>query len=522
VRERWLVGGLALLLVASRVRLVQRFGAAWTDEDQSLLWFATTDLLDGHLREPYFFGQTYGSWLEALVAAPLVALGVGLRWALPMAGSFLGTAPWLLLAGVAWWRRRAPLASVAILSAGVALALEGAVVSTMPRGLLPGVVLGVVAAAVVLWKPHDTGPLGGFAFGLLLVVAASWNMGSGLVTGPVAVHLVLTALLARRWRTLGALAAGLALGGAAHVSAQAFYRARPLYDVHPTPSLDFASSHLRGNLGELPRYLTAFAPELWRWWVWPLVALAGVVAWTAWRGRSWPTIAAAVTLPLVAVAMLATSKAGDGTPSIFFPWSRVLLGLPWAVAVLALLPDRPPSEDRRGAATAAVAAAVAVAVAALGVASFAVREVRLTDRTAGLLEAAHDVPPVVPVDTVDLLRRCERRRVLVRTLDAEVVLERYDRTAAYGCGALLRGDGIETLFPTYERRTWLLERASTQRVGVVLASGLDGCPDTTAAIRCRVVDEGERLHVVEGPPQTISAWSDLLGMPARPLPVRSG
>lgn len=500
--------GLVVLLVIARLRLLVHFGVPWTDEDQSLLWYTARELAAGRVHEPYFYGQPYGSWLEALVAAPALAMGVSPRVALPVAASVFGTVPWLAFAAVAW-RTGRRLTTVAILAAAVAIALEGSVLATMPRGLVPGIALGSLAAALVLWRPRSRAALAGF--GLLLVVAASFNLGSGLVTGPVAVHVVLAAL--PRWRRLAPLGIGLAGGAVLHLLAQAFYRANPSHDVHGTPTFSFDAGRMVENLGELDRYLTAYAPELFRHVLTPVALVVGVAGLVAWRRRSLAVTAAASTAVVLTVVLLGTAKANDGTASIFFPYSRVYLGLPWMLCALALLPgggrERRPASHRSVAVVAAVLASTAAA-------SFVVQQATLTGRVGRLVVAAEGVPPVVPVATGELLRRCELRRQLAARHEIEVVVERYDRTAAYGCDAVF-GDRLTTLFPEYERRTWLLEDAARRRVGRLLVSGFDACPSPApVASTCMVVDAGERLVLVRGDLRTVTGWAIDLGLPVRP------
>lgn len=501
--------GLVVLLVAGRLRLLAHFGVPWTDEDQSLLWYAARELADGRVHEPYFYGQPYGSWLEALLAAPALALGVSPRVALPVAASALGTVSWLAFAALAW-RTGRRLTAVALLAAAVGLALEGSMLATMPRGLVPGIALGSLGAAFVLWRPSSRAALAGF--GLLLIVAASFNLGSGLITGPVAVHAVVSAL-PRQWRRLAPLGIGLAAGAVLHLLAQAFYRANPGHDVHGTPAFSFDAGRMIDNLGHLDRYLTAYAPEVARHFLVPVVLTLVVTGLVVWRRRTLAVAAAAATAAMLSVVLLGTAKANDGTASIFFPYSRVYLGLPWMLCALALLPSRrrlPAHASPRS--TAVVAALLASAAAG----SFALQQATLTDRVERLVATAEGVPPVVPVATTDLLRRCDLRRALAASHDVEIVVERYDRTAAYGCDAVF-GDALTTLFPEYERRTWLLEDAGRRRVDRLLVSGFEACPAAPPASNCAVVDAGERLILVGGEARTVTAWAGDLGLPVRPL-----
>lgn len=515
----WAAAVLAAVLVIVRVRLLVVFGSRWTDEDQSLLWYAAHDLAGGHVREPYFFGQPYGSWFEALVAVPAVIAGAPFRWAVPAAASAMGSAPWLLFALLAGFRRRAWGVAVAVLAAALVVGLQGTMVATMPRGLLPGVVLGCVAAAVVLWSPVVS-LRRAFLFGLLLVVSASLNVGAGLVTGPVAVWCVLSsfALVGRRLRVdvrrLAGLGGGLAVGGGLHLAAQRFYRLHPEADLHPAPAFSFSAGRLGENLGHLDRYLSAFGPT-------PLVltAVALVAVSVVWRGRRSLAVAAAVVTALaLAAAVLGTAKANDGAPSVFFPYARVYLGLPWMLCALLCLPTARPARRGSSALRRRRLEAFSVLVVVVVLAVVALRQVALNERVGALVAAADGVPPVVPVATDDLARRCDARRRLARESGADVVVDRYDRTATYGCGAVLEPEGVTTLFPEYERRTWLLEAAKERRVDRVLVSGFEACPPIEAAdVRCTAQDDGgERLLLVEGRPRTVTTWARDLGITVRP------
>jgi hypothetical protein len=352
-------------------------------------------------------------------------------------------------------------------------------------------------------------------FGLLLVVSASMNVGAGLVTGPVAVWLVLSSLLPWRSRAVGrlvALGGGLVAGGVLHLWAQSFYRAHPAANVHGTPAFSFSFERLGENVGHLGRYLPAYAPEVARSWLVVALAVVLVAGWVAWSGRTVAAVGASVTAVALSLVVLGTAKANDGTASLFFPYSRVYLGLPWMLAALAVVVPGPSSASASARRRSPVAVVVVVALAVAGV---AVREVRLAERTDRLIAAAEGVPPVVPVSTIDLDRRCALRLRLARSAHVAVVLDRYDRTATYGCGALLEPDGITTLFPEYDRRTWLLEAATHRSVRGVLASGFDDCPPVADAT-CEVADAAERLVLVTGRPRPITQWAKDLGLPVRP------
>src|SRR5206468_1264645 len=108
-----------------------------------------------------------------------------------------------------------------------------------------------------------------------------------------------------------------------------------------------------------------------------------------------PLLGAAATALALAIAVLGTEKANDGVDSIFFPYARVYLGLPWMLCGLALLPPpRPPSSDARRAGAVAL-----LLLLVLGSAGAVAREVHLGSRVEALVADADGVPPVAPAST---------------------------------------------------------------------------------------------------------------------------
>lgn len=461
---------LALALVADRARLLVQFGTRYTDEDQALLWFTLRDLAAGHVREPYFYGQRYGSWLESAVGIPFATAGLPLSVALPIASTLAGLAPWILFAWIAW-RRRGPVLAVPILAFACVLSLEGTILSSLPRGLLPGVLLGCAAAALGMSRLATAvepvfalRQLGvAAALGVLSVVAFSLNQGSLLVTAPVIAY---TAVERRRqvpW--LAGIAGGAVAGLTLHVLAQSFYTVHPGADLHGAPAIAFDPGLLGLNLGFLDRYLAAFAPEMWRSAAVPLVLLSSLCALAVLR-FDLPHAAAAIAGVAPVVAILAAPKSVDGFPSIFFPHSRLFLAFPWLVCVLALLAARRDDLDHRT----ALGAAMAVGLVAL--AAFMVREAMFNTRLDSILSQAERTAVAKPRRSDEVERTCRRTASVAARLDVHLVVERRERIWAYACGAMYYGS-FDTAFPPYERRVWVM-------------GSLDGEP-----VLVRDIDDGE-------------------------------
>lgn len=479
------------LLVADRSRLLEHFGFPFTDEDQAVLWYTAEDLRAGHVRAPYFYGQSYGSWFEALLAVPLRAAGVALRHGLPIAGTIFSLLPALLLAGVAW-QRRARLAAAGILAGYLLLSTEAVAAYAMPRGLAPGIALAALAVAVaVAWAP---GALAMLVFGCIATVAASFNESSLLLAAPAAAYFAL-----RHWRSGRmwlSLVVGVELGLVFHVLARRFYEDHPAYEVHYRWPLAIESDHLRENSARLHDYFTAFSFDFLRSPAVPFVvaAVLGVVLISR---RGLPGVAAFTAAVVAGVATLATAKAADGSPSVFFPYFRFFFVVPALIAFFAVEASSGRPLRRWLSRTAALT------ILAVGVAGFAWRganvESEVRRLTAGDTEGRYQPPTI----TDWALDDCRQIGELARAHDARLVVYLKDRVVPYLCGAELYGD-VQTLFPSYERRTWELERESVQprTKMVVSGAGPDFCQNAAwAATSCQQVNQRLDLAVLEFPPQ---------------------
>src|SRR3954447_1401608 len=175
------------LVVFDQIDLLVRYSSRWTTIDQTLLWDATRELRAGHLSEPYFYGQRYGTVWETLPAVLLRALGLGPATAVPLATSLGWGGCWLAVAAAAWrigHRRLAMLLPLVLLAAST----RYLVLLSAPRGVGAGMLLASLAvAAFLLARDH---PAGLTALVGLGSVAALFDLGSLLVVAPLIAYAV--------------------------------------------------------------------------------------------------------------------------------------------------------------------------------------------------------------------------------------------------------------------------------------------------------------------------------------------
>lgn len=484
------------------------FGLRYVDEDQALMWVTAQDLLHGRVFTPHFYGQAYGGWLEALVSVPLLAAGAPLRTALPAVATVMGVLPCLLFAAAAWWRR-APLLAAAILTGTLLLTTEAVVVTSFPWGLMPAALLASGGIALVLRRGPRVGTL--IVFAVLAALAMSINLMSLLISAPALIFFAARYRL--RWWVSLPLLIGLQTGIALHVLTGVFYADHPSYRFHNQWELRLSGGVLVGNLSHLDRLLGPFglvvaSPAV------PLALLAAGAVVLAVRQRLPGLLAGLAAVGLV-VATLAAPKSTDGTNSVFFPYFRLYLVLPAAIAGLFVLAVR--DERLRPGLT----RATAVALLVVATAGFMFQQARLNAETAGLV-ASELRWRNRPARTVAEVRaQCRRADALARENDAGLIVYTDDRLASYLCGAELY-ERAATIYPPYERRTWRLVEESTKPRTVMLLTGAGGGICDRAApwvSSCSVVDEELGVVVLRFPPQPVLDLVRRLDIAVRPFRV---
>ncbi len=180
-RMLWRGGALLLvvLLLLHRALVLAAVGIRYVDDDQALLWYVARDVAAGHVREPSFPAQAYGTAIESWLGAPACWLGVPLHIALPIITTLLALAPFLLLARLAW-RRGEQGAALSILVLPLLLPTSYAVISGIPHGYgAPGNCVAAIGAVLLFSERRVAVAVGSF----LEMVALTMNETSALLDG---------------------------------------------------------------------------------------------------------------------------------------------------------------------------------------------------------------------------------------------------------------------------------------------------------------------------------------------------
>src|ERR1700744_3370283 len=83
------------LVVANRFVLYFLLNFDFIDNDQPIMWLGTEDFSKGIFHEPRFYGQSYNTMLEALLAVPFYKFGIPTYECVPAVTHFLALFPFV-------------------------------------------------------------------------------------------------------------------------------------------------------------------------------------------------------------------------------------------------------------------------------------------------------------------------------------------------------------------------------------------------------------------------------------------
>ncbi|MGH9038870.1 MAG: hypothetical protein ACRDZ3_01430 [Acidimicrobiia bacterium] len=477
------------------------------NEDHTLFWAAARDIGRLDFFQPHVYGQSYGVIIEAAPTEILRWVGVSLPTALPLVTAAFMVGCWLVLAVTAG--RRRPLLALTALAAPVVISTAFLVGAQMPSRT-GGMFIATVGAAALL-RSRGRPVLVGLGTGLA-GLGVMWDLGAALLVLPL---LGFAVLRERRCRAaLLAGAAGLVPALLWTAATAGYYRSRPYMDLHQAAVIRLDLDILAESSQHLGRYFRPLAPQLLPYWWLPIAALVCVVAVLLARRRFAAATAGLAGMAGVA-ATLATPKALDGTASAYLGYGRLLFAVPLLVWCLAWLAgeDRPPAPAGR---TRRALAFAGVAVLAGSLVTASWRAGRFEDHLGEIDRVATEVRVAAVVPVQGVVQRCEALNETMGRVGATLAVFLTDRIAAYACAG--QWDEAVSLFPAYERRTWLLdgENRVPRSVFVVADAPPDWCRHLADSVRSCAPADLPGTMVVRMDAQPALPVLAAAGVPVRP------
>jgi hypothetical protein len=175
------LAALALGLTSLSAAVLLQFSTRFTDEDQTLFWYAAQEFAHLRFREPCFYGQNYNTLWEALVLAIPARIGGGFGTLLPLIALGAGLAPYAIFAQGIW--RRSETAALILLALPLLLPIHAWLLLSLAS------YNGGFLLAAIAWKltlSPTTSPLRAGLAGVCLALGLWASPASGIVCVPLA------------------------------------------------------------------------------------------------------------------------------------------------------------------------------------------------------------------------------------------------------------------------------------------------------------------------------------------------
>lgn len=316
------------VLILYRIYLLLRYCSQYLDTDQALMWYGTA--VFGHFQfpEPCFFGQSYGSMIESLLAVPLYWIKVPFSFALPIVTILLSIIPFFYLAYQAYRKGNVKIC-LAILFCYLAMSWRWDILTSVPRALIGGFAFSVIG---MVWVNTENSRVKAF-FGALLAYLGYIVTSSAIAV--VGIGMLWFCLeIRKKKRNVLPAAGGFLCGFLLERLVKGFYLTNADYALHPDWGMRFEAGALLSNLKNIYNICADFTPfGSFGGWVF-LAALFGALVYLAVKKRYKVFI-----LILAAVSgiilMLGLGKMNDYTEgSLLFGQLRMLLVIPYLIILI--------------------------------------------------------------------------------------------------------------------------------------------------------------------------------------------
>lgn len=443
LKQDGLFFGILLLVIILRYLILHGFAFMIYDSDQTIMWNAAIDYSRGIFHEPRFYGQSYSSMLEAVVAVPMIWFSVPVYIALPVATTLLAVLPFVLIAFVARAQGKI-LQACLVLAMPIFMPVEYGFLTSISRGFVPGIFVATLGT-IMLYYPHRKSSW--FIFGLFAMLGYSVNQNSFLITAPVLLYLWLNNLKTVRFYLY--CGAGILSGLVIHLLVALFYILHPGNVVHQLANFMMAINLFYNAMAHLDLHLGFVTPLFGTYGIMSLVLFLIIGAVLLYQKKRNEAMMAFASLALIMVT-LSLKQVFISTDSVFFSAARFYLALPVVIALLIPFLEIPFRK---------VGVVFAVFVTGLFFA-------RLEDiRPAFDRALAPGINHYISITKPDIFYiKCEQIRNFARRFDISLVVEENDYFydfINYGCATCFNNFPA-TLRPAYERRTWRLQEEKTR------------------------------------------------------------
>jgi hypothetical protein len=423
------IAGLSLLTLVGYILV--RFNFAYTDMDQVMMWYGASEFRSGDFHMFRYFGQEYGTMLEALLGSVLI--GVPFHISLPLVTAFLLLFPYAVIANTNGNKLDSWLLPIGFL---LLFPPEFFMLGFMPRDF----VTGTAVVSLSLFLLNKKSGWSYFLIGFICIIAWSMQQNSALFGAVVSVYAAFkTGRLHIRNSAL--MAAGYAFGALLHLASAYYYQMHPEFIVHHAWDFHYAWKQVWDGWLNLKRHWAWITLALhYQGWFYVVILVTLLVV--TYIKKQWALFMATLTLCVITFASFGVLKIHDARDSVFFSHERMYLALPVSILfILSKLKTTIPISRFL----------VFGGLLLLPLSLFRFEGIKNAD-----LEKKRE--HVVQVRTVEeFYSKCELLESLADKYKVNAVLigpnySYFDIVSTHGCGSVVKD--IRFLFPEYERKTW--------------------------------------------------------------------
>lgn len=174
-------------IIVVRIVVFKNLSLGAIDNDQVVMWSAAKHYSQGLFYDLKFYGQDYNTMLEALLAAPFITFGIPVYYAVPFSTQLLFLFPFLFSSGFLFIKKEKQMALI-VLMILISMPVGYEIMTSIPRGFVTGIFFSSFFI-LSIFKPFDNKWLT-FNF-FMALVGYLVNQNSILISAPFLFYLFL-------------------------------------------------------------------------------------------------------------------------------------------------------------------------------------------------------------------------------------------------------------------------------------------------------------------------------------------
>ena len=450
-------------LLYDRSLLATSFLFRWLDDDQALMWYATTEFSKAKFHEPRFFGQSYNTLIEALAAVPLYLLGVPLSEALPTVTILLSLAPFLAFSAYAYYKKNY-LLSTTILFLPLCISAKFDFYSSMPRGFVTGIPF-IIPAVLMTFNTFQTLRFRLFIAGFFSILAISINPNTAILSVTVLTYFVISEY--KTVKNILKLFAGISSGILLHIIVQSYYFFHPEVVIFKQRALILSEVAFFRNIKSFDFHFGDFTPFFYGSGILTiacLLCIAGIFL----SQKAYRYFTALIVTLVVILLSLWVPKVAEGSPDIFLPYARMFLTIPTLMAFCLIWIN----ESSKPLLSSKCLSIISVLLLCIFPMQFIIHtnEIHLIKKK---ILRERD-PKIHFMNENELVSECDKLLILSKENAVDLIVYgefSWAYMLNYGCSALIP-QMPHSLFIPLERRTWMMKEEEIKVESNVLLFGL--------------------------------------------------